>query len=304
MNAATDNPMVFAETGELLSGGNFHGQPVAIAADLLAIAGGRARRHQRAAHRAARQPGALRPARVPRARGRAPLGPHDGPRHRRGPRLREQGRSPTPRASTRSRPRPARKTTSRWARPRPGRPRASWRTPRACWRSSCSSRARRSTSAGRCARRRRSKRVHAARAHARPGARPRPHALARDRGARPSSRVGRRPGRRRGRLRHVGVAMTSEARTVRAPRGTTLSCRSWQQEAALRMLMNNLDPEVAERPQDLVVYGGHRQGGAQLGVLRRHRARAARARATTRRCSSSRESPSGSSARTRTRRAC
>ncbi|NCO68916.1 MAG: urocanate hydratase, partial [Acidobacteria bacterium] len=47
-----------------------------------------------------------------------------------------------------------------------------------------------------------------------------------------------------------------EGRTVRAPRGTTLSCKGWQQEAALRMLMNNLDPEVAERPQDLVVYGG------------------------------------------------
>src|SRR5512136_1563826 len=43
---------------------------------------------------------------------------------------------------------------------------------------------------------------------------------------------------------------------IRAPRGTTLSCRGWVQEAALRMLMNNLDPEVAERPQDLVVYGG------------------------------------------------
>jgi urocanate hydratase len=43
---------------------------------------------------------------------------------------------------------------------------------------------------------------------------------------------------------------------VRAPRGTTLSCKSWQQEAAMRMLMNNLDEEVAERPQDLVVYGG------------------------------------------------
>jgi urocanate hydratase len=43
---------------------------------------------------------------------------------------------------------------------------------------------------------------------------------------------------------------------VRAPRGTDLSCRGWQQEGALRMLMNNLDPEVAERPQDLVVYGG------------------------------------------------
>ncbi len=44
--------------------------------------------------------------------------------------------------------------------------------------------------------------------------------------------------------------------TVRAPRGLELSCRGWQQEAALRMLMNNLDPEVAERPEELVVYGG------------------------------------------------
>jgi urocanate hydratase len=44
--------------------------------------------------------------------------------------------------------------------------------------------------------------------------------------------------------------------TLRAPRGTTITCKGWLQEAALRMLMNNLDPEVAERPQDLVVYGG------------------------------------------------
>ncbi len=44
--------------------------------------------------------------------------------------------------------------------------------------------------------------------------------------------------------------------TIRAPRGSTLSCKNWQSEAALRMLMNNLDPEVAERPEDLVVYGG------------------------------------------------
>ena len=43
---------------------------------------------------------------------------------------------------------------------------------------------------------------------------------------------------------------------IRAPRGSTLSCKGWQQEAAMRMLMNNLDEEVAERPQDLVVYGG------------------------------------------------
>src|ERR1700752_3301971 len=46
------------------------------------------------------------------------------------------------------------------------------------------------------------------------------------------------------------------ARTVRAPRGSALTARSWQTEAPLRMLMNNLDPEVAERPDDLVVYGG------------------------------------------------
>jgi urocanate hydratase len=47
-----------------------------------------------------------------------------------------------------------------------------------------------------------------------------------------------------------------QPRTVRAPRGSALSCKGWHQEAALRMLMNNLDPDVAERPQDLVVYGG------------------------------------------------
>jgi len=52
------------------------------------------------------------------------------------------------------------------------------------------------------------------------------------------------------------VTTKAGPRVVRAPRGTTLSCRSWVQEAALRMLMNNLDPEVAERPEDLVVYGG------------------------------------------------
>jgi len=50
--------------------------------------------------------------------------------------------------------------------------------------------------------------------------------------------------------------MSTATRTVRAPRGTEISCRGWPQEAALRMLMNNLDPEVAERPEDLVVYGG------------------------------------------------
>src|SRR5688572_30237194 len=50
--------------------------------------------------------------------------------------------------------------------------------------------------------------------------------------------------------------MSIGTRVVSAPRGSTLSCKGWAQEAALRMLMNNLDPEVAERPEDLVVYGG------------------------------------------------
>ncbi|MGZ4807947.1 MAG: urocanate hydratase [Thermoanaerobaculia bacterium] len=52
------------------------------------------------------------------------------------------------------------------------------------------------------------------------------------------------------------TATVHAPRTIRAPRGSTISCRGWQQEAALRMLMNNLDPEVAERPEQLIVYGG------------------------------------------------
>jgi urocanate hydratase len=54
----------------------------------------------------------------------------------------------------------------------------------------------------------------------------------------------------------TSVSPTSGPRAVRAPRGAELTCRGWQQEAALRMLMNNLDPEVAEDPDNLVVYGG------------------------------------------------
>src|ERR1700741_5297022 len=53
-----------------------------------------------------------------------------------------------------------------------------------------------------------------------------------------------------------GTTPMSGPRPVRAPRGSQLTCRGWQQEAAMRMLMNNLDPEVAERPDDLIVYGG------------------------------------------------
>ena len=69
----------------------------------------------------------------------------------------------------------------------------------------------------------------------------------------------RSPGRwsKRRTFRMIERDLTMEgARPVRAPRGTTLTARSWQTEAPLRMLMNNLDPDVAERPDDLVVYGG------------------------------------------------
>src|SRR2546430_17570633 len=53
-----------------------------------------------------------------------------------------------------------------------------------------------------------------------------------------------------------GKRSASPARTIRAPRGTDLSCKGWHQEAAMRMLMNNLDPDVAENSDQLIVYGG------------------------------------------------
>src|SRR5258707_4343415 len=65
------------------------------------------------------------------------------------------------------------------------------------------------------------------------------------------------------RAKFMGVTASGEKAEVglskgplRAARGTQISCKGWQQEAALRMLMNNLDPEVAEKPQELIVYGG------------------------------------------------
>jgi urocanate hydratase len=52
------------------------------------------------------------------------------------------------------------------------------------------------------------------------------------------------------------MTATTGSIPIRAPRGTALSCKGWHQEAAMRMLMNNLDPDVAERPEELIVYGG------------------------------------------------
>jgi urocanate hydratase len=57
-------------------------------------------------------------------------------------------------------------------------------------------------------------------------------------------------------MSELATEITASPGPVRAPRGTQLSCKGWQQEAALRMLMNNLDPEVAEKPGELIVYGG------------------------------------------------
>jgi len=63
------------------------------------------------------------------------------------------------------------------------------------------------------------------------------------------------------------VNLQSPTATLRAPRGTQRTCKTWQTEAALRMLMNNLDPEVAERPQDLVVYGGRGKAARDWACL-------------------------------------
>ena len=61
-------------------------------------------------------------------------------------------------------------------------------------------------------------------------------------------------------------ASTPGPRPVRAPRGSTLTCRGWGQEAAMRMLMNNLDPEVAEHPDQLIVYGGSGRAARSWGA--------------------------------------
>ena len=74
------------------------------------------------------------------------------------------------------------------------------------------------------------------------------------------------------------------SRVIRAPRGSTLSCKSWLTEAPFRMLQNNLDPEVAERPQDLVVYGGIGRAARNWACFDAILATLQGARTTTRRC--------------------
>src|ERR1051326_8298188 len=94
----------------------------------------------------------------------------------------------------------------------------------------------------------------------------------------------------------LGMTVLASA-AIHAPTGTTISCKGWHQEAALRMLMNNLDPAVAERPEELIVYGGgaRRRG---TGPASRRSWRRSGASRTTRRCWCRAESRSGSSAPT------
>src|SRR5881409_2728307 len=105
----------------------------------------------------------------------------------------------------------------------------------------------------------------------------------------------------RGSVNEIMSTETTSYTPVRAPRGATLSCKGWQQEAAMRMLMNNLDEEVAEHPQKLVVYGGSgraaRSWEAFHGIVR-----ALRSLRMTRRCLSNQASRLVSSARLRTPR--
>ena len=96
----------------------------------------------------------------------------------------------------------------------------------------------------------------------------------------------------------------SGPRPVRAPRGTTLSCQGWPQEAAMRMLMNNLDPEVAEHPDQLIVYGGSGRAARSWDAFDAIVRLAAGPRRATRRCWCSRASRSGSCAPTSGRRGC
>ena len=73
-------------------------------------------------------------------------------------------------------------------------------------------------------------------------------------------------------------ALCGDLSRIRAPRGSLLNARSWQTEAPLRMLLNNLDAEVAEHPEELIVYGGSGRAARSHGALKAIVTRSARAR--------------------------
>ena len=97
---------------------------------------------------------------------------------------------------------------------------------------------------------------------------------------------------------------SAKARPVRAPRGTELHCRNWLIEAAYRMVQNNLDPEVAENPDALVVYGGIGKAARNWDCFEAILASLRDAAAKTRPCWCSRASRSACSAPMSMRRGC
>ncbi len=272
LEAAIDNPMILPD-GRVESCGNFHGAPLGLACDLLAIAAAEAgaiaeRRTDRLldAKRSeglppflAADPGvdsglmiahytqAAMAAREPAPGGARERRLAADERHAGGPRLDGLGggaqASPVAREPDTDR---RRRTHLRRARPRPP------RTPRA--RGGHHGRPRRPPRKGP---RTGPRPLDLARAGRRRGSGPRRGDPRRRGGRDRSSLVSAERGQgRSGSARSANQVSGGGSRPVRAPRGSELSCRGWQQEAAMRMLMNNLDPEVAERPDDLVVYGG------------------------------------------------
>ena len=313
LNAATDNPLVFADRGELVSNGNFHGQPLAFALDGMAMAFAELaniseRRVERLTNPSlsdglpaflTRDGGLNSGFMIPQYVAAALVSENKVLAHP---------------ASVDSIPTSAgQEVTSRWATPPRSRPGRCWPTPSARSRSSCSPPPRASSF---------SRPSSPARRHAR-GTRFRAFALA-DAARRQASLRGHRarrrvdPGRRARRSGrggrgepHVSVAsveqlvedLCGDLTSIRAPRGQELNAGSWQTEAPLRMLLNNLDPEVAEHPEQLIVYGG---SGEAARDRRSPRARALAAHAGRGRDTLLVQSgkPVGSSARIRERLAC
>ena len=262
-NGVSDNPLIFAETGEALSGGNFHAEPVAFAADIMALAiceiGSLAER--RIAMLVDPALSGLPAFLTPQARAQLRL--HDPAGHGGGARRREQAARPS---------RPASISIPTSANQEDHVSMAAHGARRLLEMADNAGADHRHRAAGRgaglrlpsrrCARARRSRRcARCSAAHV-------PH-LDDDRHFHPDSAargrlvgrgavidaVGARPpARPRPRARHDPASTTPAP--IRAPRGTDVSAKSWLTEAPLRMLMNNLDPEVAEKPGELVVYGG------------------------------------------------
>ena len=262
-SSAVDNPVI-TDDGRVESNGNFHGAPVAYVLDFLAIAVADVasiseRRTDRAldparshglppflAHEVGVDSGLmiaqyaaagivseLKRLAVPASVDSIPSSRDAG-----GPRVDGLGGRPqAPPRHRRARPRARDRGAHRRPRDRPARAAAA---------------------------RRRDRRGARPRAHRRRRPRPRPLPLARHRGGDRARALRRAVARRRtkeqshdhGRDASTGSTTTATARTVRAARGNERTAKSWGAEAAKRMLMNNLDPEVAEHPEDLVVYGG------------------------------------------------